>query len=71
VGIIHYCAPPEDKWLLVGLFNNTTQSHILDVLLATTSEELSHWWENFLSEKDDLDILILTIKLAFKTKINI
>jgi len=27
------CMPPKDKWLLVDLLNNTTQSRILVVLL--------------------------------------
>jgi len=29
VGIFNYCAPPEDRWLFVGLLNDTTQSRIL------------------------------------------
>jgi len=29
----NYCAPPEDKWLLVDLLNNLTQNCILAILL--------------------------------------
>jgi len=35
---MNYCAPPEDKWLLFGLLNNTTQSRILVVLLLPEEE---------------------------------
>jgi len=30
---MNYCAPPEDKWLSVGLLKNTTQSCALLVVL--------------------------------------
>jgi len=33
VAIYHYCALPEDKWILVCLLNNLTQSRILVALL--------------------------------------
>jgi len=47
---MNYCAPPEDKWLLVGIVKNTTQSYILVVLLLP---ELNYLREVFLTEKAD------------------
>jgi len=35
---MNYCAPPEDRWLFVGLLNNTTQSCTLLVFLIPDKE---------------------------------
>jgi len=50
---------PEDEWLLVGLLNNTTQS--FSCSSTTRIRELNHLWEFFLTEKAELNILMLTI----------
>jgi len=49
------CVPPQDQWLLVSLLNNTTQRHILVVLLLPEEQPL--WKADF----SKLSILMLAI----------
>jgi len=58
---INYCALPKVKWLLIGILNNMTQSHILVIPLLPKD----HLWEVVLTEKADFS------KSAFKTKVGI
>jgi len=48
VGIFSYCALPEDKWLLIDLLNNTTQSRVLVTLLLPQEKNSAISGEFFL-----------------------
>jgi len=55
----HYCVPPIDKCLMLGLFNNTTLNCAVPSRSSTTSRirELNYLWDFFLTEKADFSKL--------------